>query len=181
MSDRVIPNYRIKRILEIDEHMPRMNKKALYTLGKSLKIFLQEYAKDIHKHIVNTGSSYPVKPQHIVNVSFDPRFIKYEFLTHAKQIIETQEHETESINKLMNSEHKHKSGSTSSHLKTEMVDDLSKKVDTNSYISNVECKINNTSGKSSVTNTGLKRNGKSPGKTADKRQKNSILSYFTTK
>ncbi|UKJ87936.1 hypothetical protein MACJ_000378 [Theileria orientalis] len=181
MGDRIIPNYRIKRILEVDEHMPRMNKKALITLGKSLKIFLQEYAKDIHKHIVNTGSSYPVKPQHIVNVSFDPRFMKYEFLTHARQIIETQEHETESINKLMNSEDKNKSGPTSNHSKTEMIEDLSNKVDTNNYSANVECKINNTSGSSGVTNAGIKRSVKSAGKTADKRQKNSILSYFTTK
>uniref|UniRef100_A0A3B0MJA7 Uncharacterized protein n=1 Tax=Theileria annulata TaxID=5874 RepID=A0A3B0MJA7_THEAN len=181
MSDRIIPNYRIKRILEIDEHVPKMNKKALTTLATSLKIFLQEYAKDVHKHIVNTGDSYPVNTKHIINVSYDPRFIKYEFLTHARKIIEKHDDSATPMSKLVgtvnnigSSYHTNNSGlSNKASEKTE-----GSVVKSKQFEDSVKNKtdVNIDSGKK-----GLKRALKSVPKDSSKKIKNSILSYFTTR
>ncbi|EAN33738.1 hypothetical protein TpMuguga_01g00501 [Theileria parva strain Muguga] len=181
MSDRIIPNFRIKRILEIDEHMPKMNKKALTTLAAAVKVFLQEYAKDLHKHIVNTGDSYPVNTKHIINVSYDPRFIKYEFLTHARKIIEKHDDNTTPINKLIGATSNIGSSNCTSatglgNKPVEMNEGSA--VTSKQLESSVK---NNTVSNSDNSKKGLKKVLKTSSKGGVKKIKNSILSYFTSR
>ncbi|CDR95617.1 hypothetical protein, conserved [Babesia bigemina] len=78
-GDIVIPPHRLKRILELDDEAPRMTKDASRTLGQAT------FAGHVDKHIVDTGASYPVKPEHIASVINNPLYPKYQFLAGSEE------------------------------------------------------------------------------------------------
>ncbi|GFE55858.1 high mobility group protein, putative [Babesia ovis] len=91
-DDLTIPPHRLRRIIDLDDEAPRVSKDALKVLGKATvclyttrsiirqTIFLSQLAGNIHKHIVDTDSNYPAKPEHVWNVVKSPLHLKYEFL-----------------------------------------------------------------------------------------------------
>ncbi|GBE61219.1 40S ribosomal protein [Babesia ovata] len=83
-GDIVIPPHRLKRILDLDDEAPRMTKDALRTLGQATVLFLSQFAGHVDKHILDTWSSFPVKPEHIASVFSNPLYPKYQFLAGAE-------------------------------------------------------------------------------------------------
>nr|BAN64860.1 hypothetical protein [Babesia bovis] len=64
-DELVIPPHRLRRIIELDDNGPGVSKGALKVLGQATTIFLSQFAGNIHRQIVDTEGSYPVKPVHV--------------------------------------------------------------------------------------------------------------------
>ncbi|GIX63979.1 40S ribosomal protein S13-1 [Babesia caballi] len=79
-EDSIIPPNRIRRVLNLDKGAPRMTKDAVRTLSQATFYFISQLAGDVHNYIVDTESSYPVKPEHIWGMVNNPLYLKYRFL-----------------------------------------------------------------------------------------------------